>query len=35
MYYYNLKKGVFNGKKKSDLVALMIDKITEANNNTS
>ena len=32
--YYNLKKGGFNGNKKSDLVALMVAKITAANNNT-
>ena len=35
MYYYGMKKGELNGKKKAELVALLVDKVTSENNNTT
>ena len=35
MYYYGMKKGELNGKKKAELVALLADKVTSEDDNTT
>ena len=35
MYYYGMKKGELNGKKKAELVTLLADKVTSEDSNTT
>ena len=35
MYYYGMKKGELNGKKKVELVALLGHKVDSEDNNTT
>ena len=34
-YYYGMKKGELNGKKKAELVTLLADKVTSEDSNTT